>query len=256
MPFEVTILQDNKVLPVNVVAMLEQRGFQQEQDADAFYITKTYGSSTDVVKEVLELAPNIKNDSIYYFQHAEAGRIEVEIHPPLQLLKLDVWIQPPLQHLLNHEMYAKSTEAAPPRMEMLSQNPRNGAEYHSHPQLFGIRSLRTIPDSQLNSVLACVATRLSLPAHLFVLDDNGGCYHQITASWGGELAVHSCSRPSMNFCTDLVESQREYIEVLDARESHDYCADGWCCLGRKCGTFWASLYPMKMSGWACCASST
>ena len=44
MPFEVTILQDNKVLPVNVVAMLEQRGFQQVQDADAFYITKTYGS--------------------------------------------------------------------------------------------------------------------------------------------------------------------------------------------------------------------
>ena len=174
---------------------------------------------------MLELAPNIKNDSIYYFQHAEAGRIEVEIHPPLQLLKLDVGIQPPLQHLLNHEMYAKSTEAAPPRMEMLSQNPRNGAEYHSHPQLFGIRSLRTIPDSQLNSVLACVATRLTLPAHLFVLDDNGGCYHQITASWGGELAVQSCSRPSMNFCTDLVESQREYIEVLDARESHDYCAD-------------------------------
>ena len=60
MPFEVTILQDNKVLPVNVVAMLEQRGFQQEQDADAFYITKTYGSSTDAVKEVLELAPNIQ----------------------------------------------------------------------------------------------------------------------------------------------------------------------------------------------------
>ena len=41
MPFEVTILQDNKVLPVNVVAMLEQRGFQQEQDADAFYIIKS-----------------------------------------------------------------------------------------------------------------------------------------------------------------------------------------------------------------------
>ena len=60
MPFEVTILQDNKVLPVNVVAMLEQRGFQQVQDADAFYITKTYGSSTDAVKEVLELAPNIQ----------------------------------------------------------------------------------------------------------------------------------------------------------------------------------------------------
>ena len=100
MPFEVTILQDNKVLPVNVVAMLEQRGFQQEQDADAFYITKTYGSSTDAVKEVLELAPNIQlvqhleNDSMYYFQHAEAGRIEVEIHPPLQLLKLDVGIHP------------------------------------------------------------------------------------------------------------------------------------------------------------------
>ena len=95
MPFEVTILQDNKVLPVNVVAMLEQRGFQQEQDADAFYITKTYGSSTDAVKEVLELAPNIQlvqhleNDSMYYFQHAEAGCIEVKIRPPLQLLRLD-----------------------------------------------------------------------------------------------------------------------------------------------------------------------
>jgi len=231
MPFEVTILQDNKVLPVNVVAMLEQRGFQQEQDADAFYITKTYGSSTDAVKEVLELAPNIQlvqhleNDSMYYFQHAEAGCIEVKIRPPLQLLKLDVGIHPPLQHLLNHDMYAKSTEAAPLRMEMLSQNPRNGAEYHSHPQLFGIRSLRATPDSQLYSVLACVATRLSLPAYMFVLDDSGGRYHQITASWGGELAVQSCSRPSMNFCTDLVESQREYIEVLDARESHDYCAD-------------------------------
>ena len=138
MPFEVTILQDNKVLPVNVVAMLEQRGFQQVQDADAFYITKTYGSSTDAVKEVLELAPNIQlvqhleNDSMYYFQHAEAGRIEVEIHPPLQLLKLDVGIHPPLQHLLNHDMYAKSTEAAPLRMKMLSQNPRNGAEMCRH----------------------------------------------------------------------------------------------------------------------------
>ena len=60
---------------------------------------------------------------------------------------------------------------------------------------------------------------------MFVLDGSGGRYHQITASWGGELAVQSCSRPSMNFCTDLVQSQREYIEVLDARESHDYCAD-------------------------------
>ena len=77
MPFEVTILQDNKVLPVNVVAMLEQRGFQQEQDADAFYISKTYGSSTDAIKEVLELAPNIQLD-----------RQETEIARPFALLRL------------------------------------------------------------------------------------------------------------------------------------------------------------------------
>ena len=111
-----------------MMMLLEQCGFQQQHDDEGLYLFKTYGNSNDVRHELLALAPNIQldehleNDSIYCFQHTEVGHIVVEIHPPVQLILCDVWIYPPLQQLLEHRIYAKSTDSNPLCRRMLSDN--------------------------------------------------------------------------------------------------------------------------------------
>ena len=128
MPFELTIFQNNRPLAAMMMMLLEQCGFQQQHDDEGLYLFKTYGNSNDVRHELLALAPNIQldehleNDSIYCFQHTAVGHIVVEIHPPVQLILCDVWIYPPLQQLLEHRIYAKSTDSSPLRRRMLSDN--------------------------------------------------------------------------------------------------------------------------------------
>ena len=112
-----------------MMTLLEQCGFQQQHDDEGLYLFKTYGNSNDVRHELLALAPNIQldehleNDSIYCFQHTAVGHIVVEIHPPVQLILCDVWISPPLQQLLEHRIYAKSTDSNGLATEMRFSGP-------------------------------------------------------------------------------------------------------------------------------------